>query len=369
MKSGKNTTDLTIDMLDTYLQEFTDYEQTALAHYQAHHRFLLPEETPENLMHAFVLRPTDIRNVNREAFLNAELYHRIVLDNTKTFLEYEYFFRNCDIYIHKQPRYTSSPMQSHLFFEICYQYTGESTFRFQGEKKETVSTLHQGDFFFLAPNQMHAVTVSTDSLLLNIGVRQSTFEEAFSHNIPADSVLGTFFSAFLNPQYSQHYIYFQTTKDPSIRSLIQDLMLTYCTPSLYSRNIMNIRLSLLCLTLLQNYNYNAKIACGGKIPVKLSDIMYYIENNYASISVQDIAKKFGYSGDYLNLLFKKTTSHNLGETLLNLKMQKAASYLADTDLSVSTISECLGYNNPSNLIRSFKKYYGITPSQYRKKSM
>lgn len=100
--------------------------------------------------------------------------------------------------------------------------------------------------------------------------------------------------------------------------------------------------------------------------MNISDVMYYMENNYTSITVRDIAKKFGYSSDYLNQIFKKMTSHTIGKVLLSLKMQKACSLLTDTSLPVSDIAEYLGYHNTPNLIRSFKKYYGITSAQYRK---
>ena len=46
--------------------------------------------------------------------------------------------------------------------------------------------------------------------------------------------------------------------------------------------------------------------------------------------------------------------------------EKDASLLTSTNLSVSSIAEYLGYQDTTNLIRSFKKYYGSTPAQYRK---
>lgn len=51
---------------------------------------------------------------------------------------------------------------------------------------------------------------------------------------------------------------------------------------------------------------------------------------------------------------------------MNLKMQKAASLLTATTLPVSAVAEYLGYQDPTNLIRGFKKQYEMTPAQYRK---
>ena len=39
--------------------------------------------------------------------------------------------------------------------------------------------------------------------------------------------------------------------------------------------------------------------------------------------------------------------------------------LSTTNKSISAISEQVGYDNPENFIRAFKKEYRVTPTQYR----
>ena len=48
-------------------------------------------------------------------------------------------------------------------------------------------------------------------------------------------------------------------------------------------------------------------------------------------------------------------------------LRKAAELLQHSNLSVLEISSQAGFNNLSNFNRQFKKYYQMTPSQYRKK--
>lgn len=357
----------TIEQLEQYLHLFTDYEIAALNHYLTKGNFLLPEETPRELMTTFSLLPTDIRNANADAFLHSERHSFFFLANQKLFLEHEYFSPDCDIYIHTQPRYTSSPMQSHLFFEVCCQYTEYSIFEFPENGKIRKIHLHAGDFLFLPPEQPHKVTVNSNSILLNIGIRKSTFTQAFSHNIPEDSAIGNFFSNIFETDKEKRYILFRTNKHPIVWGALQNLMRIYCTPSLYSKNAMNLQLSLMFLNLLQYFSHSTKLAySSGSLANRISRIMSYVENHYTEITLQDIAKKFGYTPDYLNQTFKSVTCHTLGETLLNLKMQKARTLLLNSDMSVDTISEYLGYKNATNMIRNFKKYYGTTPAQYRK---
>ncbi|GIU09546.1 MULTISPECIES: AraC family transcriptional regulator [unclassified Shewanella] len=52
--------------------------------------------------------------------------------------------------------------------------------------------------------------------------------------------------------------------------------------------------------------------------------------------------------------------------LLSLKRQELAHhYLTHTDMSISLLSDTLGYSSVSNFTRSFKSWLGVSPSQYR----
>ena len=53
------------------------------------------------------------------------------------------------------------------------------------------------------------------------------------------------------------------------------------------------------------------------------------------------------------------------ELLTDIRIAKAKEYLQTTPLSVTSISERVGYSNVQSFIRMFKKKVGETPSQYR----
>jgi len=48
-------------------------------------------------------------------------------------------------------------------------------------------------------------------------------------------------------------------------------------------------------------------------------------------------------------------------------MEKAAQYLAEGKWKIFQISEMVGYSNVKNFIRTFKNYFGQTPSQFRRR--
>lgn len=360
-------TPITIEKLEEALFRYSPFESMIRSYYLKHQRFMPQDEFPAELLHSYAVSPTDLRTLT--GFVAPDTSPRFSYHTFETFSEPQYFSPDYDIYIQKQPRYSSSPPQSHPYYEICYQYTGTSTQKLSVDNAEETLLLDTGDFIFIPAAQAHAVTIDSDSLLLNIGIRTSTFTRAFSHNIPEDSILRHFFSSLLTTeQESIQYIVFHTNNDVAMRQQIQNLSLTYCMHTLYSQQIMNLQLSILFMNLLQNYSYNTKLSNStGGIAEKIPAVMQYIEQQYTSVTTQDIARHFGYSCDYLNQVFKKMTSFTLGETLMNLKMQKAASLLTSTTLPVSAVAEYLGYQDTTNLIRSFKKQYKMTPAQYRKK--
>ena len=60
---------------------------------------------------------------------------------------------------------------------------------------------------------------------------------------------------------------------------------------------------------------------------------------------------------------------SIGEYLKNLRMQKAGELLETTSLNVKEVAAAVGMRDQSHFVRAFKKSYGLTPSQYRDKTV
>lgn len=359
-----NKKHLTHEDIDHWLHNLNLYEALAKTHYEQKGHFLDAREIPEVSFAPVRLHPTDLYNL---ASPDNNIYPLFLPNVATTFLENDYFLPGYDIYLQKQPQYTNSPMQEHLYYEICYQYDGSSLVSFFTDRQDDMLTLHEGDFLFIPSGQRHAVRIDTGSIMINIGIRESTFQSTFSHNLPDDSILGHFFTHTLQAGSSYiSYVLFRTGNEDVIRQSFYRLAILYCTPSLYAKNKINLQLSGLFLELLDNYSDYSHIAASNSLAQRIPAIIHYLEQNYIHANATDVARYFGYSVNNINTILKKITNHTLGEMLLTLKMQKASTLLKNTSLSVAEIAEKLGYSDPTSLIRSYKKYFGITPNQYRK---
>lgn len=92
----------------------------------------------------------------------------------------------------------------------------------------------------------------------------------------------------------------------------------------------------------------------------------YIEENYSSdISVNEIANHLGFNRSYLYKLFKKELGISVQDFITQTKIRISCSLLKHTDLSIKLIAISINYNSIA-YSRAFKKYIGMTPTQYRK---
>ena len=94
---------------------------------------------------------------------------------------------------------------------------------------------------------------------------------------------------------------------------------------------------------------------------------FLLHSNFGNseLKIDDIAKNLYISHAHLCLLFKKSTNMSPKEYLIELRNNKAKELLSDMTYSISDIAYLVGYDNPFYFSTSFKKSFGVTPSQYR----
>lgn len=95
-------------------------------------------------------------------------------------------------------------------------------------------------------------------------------------------------------------------------------------------------------------------------------VRQYLKNNLQSANLQSAADEAHISQHYLSRLFKEQTGENFNTCLIRLKIEKACEMLQSSDIRVSEVSEALGYSDPKNFNRVFKKVSGMTPRDYRR---
>lgn len=94
---------------------------------------------------------------------------------------------------------------------------------------------------------------------------------------------------------------------------------------------------------------------------------YVLSHIGESITTDALAKTCGINRTYLCKRFQEETGSTLGQYVTQLKMAEARRLMDITGKSISDISAYLGYSSQSHFQRVFRKHFGITPGEYRKK--
>lgn len=98
-------------------------------------------------------------------------------------------------------------------------------------------------------------------------------------------------------------------------------------------------------------------------------ILKYINYHFSrdSLTVEELCKYFNISHSYLCKLFKKHGELSAKGTIIKIRLDEAKKLLSDTNLSVKQIAYSVGFTDDTYFMKTFKKTFGITPTEYRNK--
>jgi two-component system response regulator YesN len=105
----------------------------------------------------------------------------------------------------------------------------------------------------------------------------------------------------------------------------------------------------------------------GKLLVR--EAVDYVSSSFtkSDVTLEKVCRRLHISAAYFSTLFKRETKKTFHQYLTELRMDKAMTLLAGSDLKTADIAVQVGLNDPSYFSYSFKKHFGISPSQARKK--
>ena len=90
------------------------------------------------------------------------------------------------------------------------------------------------------------------------------------------------------------------------------------------------------------------------------------ENIKSSISIADICAQFGIAKNRLYSLWKTWFGVTIGKYILDKRMKMAKKLLANSDKRINEICIDVGIPDYNYFSKVYKKYYGLSPKQYRK---
>lgn len=233
-------------------------------------------------------------------------------------------------------------------------------FVLEGTLEITVSgreySVSEGEFIFLKSGGEHFGTKPSSGNLSYLWVhfKSDSDWECFSEEDIRSRKL-----SYLLPEYGR------AASFQRVSMLFRQLIDFSRQENIYSEKILSYAVSLLIMELTQEAvdtisQYSENIS-----PV-VSDASEWIRSNcHRSISLNEIADEFHYNAEYLSSLFKKETGLSLKSYLIRSRIEVAKNLLANNNLSIKEAAYSSGFNDEKYFMKMFRKYEGITPTQYK----
>ena len=248
------------------------------------------------------------------------------------------------------------PGESHDFWEIIYADRG-AVFVRCGEEEHLLS---RGEMILYPPNVFH--TLRADAVNPS-----NVFIISFTEESDILNPLGGTVLHLTSPMRDLIHAIIREGQQAFILPMPQRTLLEVRSEApLGGQQIIRMRLEELLILLLRaqmapepsriKTRYDDDIA--GRIMELLK------ENLYRQISLSDITASLGYGKTYLSGVFKQVYGKGIMECFVDLKIEEARYLLRQGSLSVSEISDTLGFSSPQYFSKRFRKFVKMSPRQY-----
>ena len=260
----------------------------------------------------------------------------------------------------------SHPPEKHGFWEMVYVDSGEISAVTSGLGR----TLCQGQVIFHRPGEIHAHVsnrIDPNNMLVISFSTQSAAMEFFDRKIfTLDKTAKTLLTLFMKEarlalgeipnEYGDH------------RSL------NFSAAPFGSLQLLECYLTEFLLVLKRSGESAGKRVMRSEVSRELGQssifelILSYLEENlYSGVTLTDLCSRFFMGKSQLCQLFNDQIGEGPIEYYSKLRIAEAKKLLLRGELSVSRISDMLGYSSIHNFSRAFKKSVGISPTEYRHK--
>jgi AraC family transcriptional regulator len=99
---------------------------------------------------------------------------------------------------------------------------------------------------------------------------------------------------------------------------------------------------------------------------RLDRVFQFIDENLESkLLLSVVSKEAFFSPYHFHRIFKQLTKETLNEYINRRRIEKSVLDIIHKELSISEISHTYGFSDNSSYTKSFKKYYGISPTEFK----
>lgn len=265
-------------------------------------------------------------------------------------------------YYFELPR-TYTTVQNELdFWTMSYMIKGEMQVFFEGNEK----LLKQGDIIFYKPYTRYWGKTSTNPpnvMIISFDCSSPGMVHLENQTFPLLNGEKQIVSTLLNEAYA------------SLELLTQDCIVLRKQDAPYAgEQLIKNYLEILLLQLIRRRSPAAQDqqpsdgnSSDNRNNSLLADILNYMRERLSlPLTVEQLCKHFGIGKAQLSSSFKAKTGFGVMEYFKMLKTEEAKRLIRENNLTITEISDSLGYNNVQYFSKQFKRLTGMKPTEYAK---
>ncbi len=102
---------------------------------------------------------------------------------------------------------------------------------------------------------------------------------------------------------------------------------------------------------------------------RINQVIDFVEHNLdQDLSLANLSKKAYFSSFHFHRIFSAVMSETVNVLVNRKRIERiAAKILVEKDYSLNELADQYGFNNPNSFSRSFKKFYGMSPTEFKTK--
>jgi len=230
---------------------------------------------------------------------------------------------------------------------IMYTLSGKGIIENNGNKLEAV----EGDITVIPPGTPHYYYTAPDSV----------WEKLWAHFMPNERWLD-----WIRLPKATHPLIHMPIRNKTHKTYIQHAFMRTIRynlePLLSHREELAMNALEEIILLISNEDTSNK-----HMDPRVKEVLTLLSQRYMdSHQVEDLAQMVCLSPSRLTHLFKEQVGESIVSTLLKYRLKQAEKKLAFTERPITDIALDVGFNSPDYFTRQFTKYFGASPSQYRK---
>ena len=256
-------------------------------------------------------------------------------------------------------------LEAHEPWELVYVDRGECGVLADGERH----SLKQGEMFFHKPGELHMLDlvpgVAPNIFIITFSSRSPAMRYFEDRKLSASMSTKQHISAILHEASSTYDLPFNNPKMPQLIQKADGVLWG-------GAQTIKIRLELMLIEIIRSNQYYevkpkkflSKEIISDDFTLKIIDFME--QHLYGKFTIEQLSRALSFSKTYISQYFMKACGYSIIEYFNMMKINEAKRLIRESGFNFCEISEMLMFSNSHYFSTAFKRYTGMTPSQYKR---